>query len=87
LNSHTERIKCSRATSSTIDEPFFADPNISAALEGRFLINRGQHSRSGVVEENRVAEFCLLHCLQVNSDTPNIFFNLQEAVTPKPRFL
>jgi len=27
----------------------FADPNIPAALEGRFLINRGQHSRSDVV--------------------------------------
>jgi len=85
-NSHTERIKCGRATSSTIDEPLFTDPNIPAALEGRSLMNRGQHPPLDVVEENRVAEVCLLHCLHVNKDTSKIFFNLQEAVTPKPRF-
>lgn len=40
-NSQNERIKCGRATSWTIGEPLSADPNISAAVEGRFLINRG----------------------------------------------
>jgi hypothetical protein len=75
-----------RATSSAIDEPLSAYPNIPAALEGGSLINRGQHPRSDVVEENRVAEVCLLHCLYVYSDTSNISFDLQEAVTPKPRF-
>jgi len=85
-NSHTERIKCGRATSSTIDAPLFADPNIPAAPEGHSLMNCGQHPRSDVVEENRVAEVCLLHCLHVNKDTSKIFFNLQKAVTLKPPF-
>jgi len=39
----------------------------SAALEGRYVLNSGKQLRSGVMQERRLQEVCLLQCLCGNT--------------------
>ena len=62
-------------------------PRLSASLEERSVGSRGEPPRSDVAEDSTVPEVCLQQCLalKLKVGTLRIFFNLQEAVSGKPR--